>query len=51
MLAVGNVPSFGKRTVCAFKGKFSGMRGEVARYKDGTIDGMYEMDISVGALI
>jgi hypothetical protein len=36
MLAVGNVPSFGKRIVCAFKGKFSGMRGDVARYKEGT---------------
>jgi hypothetical protein len=30
MLAVGNAPSFGKRIVCAFKGKFSGMRGDVA---------------------
>jgi hypothetical protein len=25
-----------KRTVCAFKMKFSGMRGDVARYKEGT---------------
>jgi hypothetical protein len=31
MLAVGNMPSFGRRTVCAFKGKFSGMRGDVDR--------------------
>jgi hypothetical protein len=31
MLAVGNTPSFGKRTVCACKKKFSGMRGDVAR--------------------
>jgi hypothetical protein len=30
MLAVGNTPSFGKRTVCDFKGKFSGMRDDVA---------------------
>jgi hypothetical protein len=29
MLAIGNAPSFGKRTVCAFKEKFSGMRGDV----------------------
>jgi hypothetical protein len=35
-LAIGNAPSFGKRTVCAFEGKFSGMRGDVARYKEGT---------------
>jgi hypothetical protein len=35
MLAVGNAPSFGKWTVCAFKGKFSGMRGDVAQYKKG----------------
>jgi hypothetical protein len=28
--------SFGKRTVCAFEGKFSGMRGDVARYKERT---------------
>jgi hypothetical protein len=50
MLAVGNVLSFGKRTVCAFKGKFSGMRGDVARYKE-RVDGICEMDIGVGALI
>jgi hypothetical protein len=31
MLAVSNTPSFGKRTVCAFKRKFSGMRDDVAR--------------------
>jgi hypothetical protein len=31
MLAVGNTPSFGKRTVCAFKRKFSGMRDDVVR--------------------
>jgi hypothetical protein len=31
MLAVGNTPPFGKRTVCAFKRKFSGMRDDVAR--------------------
>jgi hypothetical protein len=31
MLAVGNTPSFGRRTVCAFKRKFSGMHGDVAR--------------------
>jgi hypothetical protein len=36
VLAVGSAPSFGKRTVCAFKGKFSGIRGDVARYKEGT---------------
>jgi hypothetical protein len=36
MFAVGNAPSFGKRTVCAFKEKFSGMRGDVAQYKEGT---------------
>jgi hypothetical protein len=35
-LAVGNALSFDKRTVCAFEGKFSGMRGDVARYKEGT---------------
>jgi hypothetical protein len=31
MLAVGNTPSFDKRTVCACKRKFSGMRDDVAR--------------------
>jgi hypothetical protein len=31
MLAVGNTPSFGKRTACAFKRKFSGMRDDVAQ--------------------
>jgi hypothetical protein len=31
MLAVGNTPSFGKRTVCAFERKFSGMHDDVAR--------------------
>jgi hypothetical protein len=31
MLTVGNTPSFGKRTVCTFKMKFSGMRDDVAR--------------------
>jgi hypothetical protein len=31
MLAVGNTPSFGRRTVCVFKMKFSGMRDDVAR--------------------
>jgi hypothetical protein len=31
MLAVGNTSSLGKRTVCAFKKKFSGMRVDVAR--------------------
>jgi hypothetical protein len=31
MLAVGNTPSFGKRIVCAFKRKFSGMHDDVAR--------------------
>jgi hypothetical protein len=31
MLAVGNTPSFGKRTVCTCKRKFSGMRDDVAR--------------------
>jgi hypothetical protein len=36
MLAVGNTPSFGKRTVCAFKGKFSGMRDDVAWIKGRT---------------
>jgi hypothetical protein len=36
LLAVGNAPSFGKRTICAFKGKFSGMRGDVAQCKEGT---------------
>jgi hypothetical protein len=30
MLAVGNTPSFGKGTVCAYKRKFSGMRDDVA---------------------
>jgi hypothetical protein len=35
MLAVGNTPSFGKRTVCAYERKFSGMQGDVARYKEG----------------
>jgi hypothetical protein len=30
MLAVGNMPSFGRRIVCAFKRKFSGMRDDVA---------------------
>jgi hypothetical protein len=52
MLAVGNAPSFGKRTVCAFKGKFSGMRGDVARYKEGTSwwyirDGHWRRSISL----
>jgi hypothetical protein len=31
MLAVGNTPSFDKRTVCALKRKFLGMRDDVAR--------------------
>jgi hypothetical protein len=31
MLAVDNTPSFGKRTICAFERKFSGMRDDVAR--------------------
>jgi hypothetical protein len=31
MLAVGNTLSFGGRTDCAFKRKFSGMRDDVAR--------------------
>jgi hypothetical protein len=31
MLAVGNTPSFGKRTICAFERKFSGMRDDMAR--------------------
>jgi hypothetical protein len=35
MLAVGNTPSFGRRTVCALKRMFSGMRDDVARYKEG----------------
>jgi hypothetical protein len=30
MLAVGNTPSFGKRTVCACKREFSGMHDDVA---------------------
>jgi hypothetical protein len=30
-LAVGNTTSFGKRIVCAFKRKFSGIRDDVAR--------------------
>jgi hypothetical protein len=33
MLAVGTTPSFGRRTVCAFKRKFSRMRDDVARIK------------------
>jgi hypothetical protein len=33
MLTVGNMPSFGKRTVCAFKREFPGMRDDVARIK------------------
>jgi hypothetical protein len=36
ILAVGNTHSFGKRTICACKTKFSGMRDDVARYKEGT---------------
>jgi hypothetical protein len=31
MLAAGNTPSFSRRTVCAFKRKFSGMRDDMAR--------------------
>jgi hypothetical protein len=31
MLTVGNTPSFGKRTVCACRRKFSGMRDDVAQ--------------------
>jgi hypothetical protein len=31
MLGVGDTPSFGKRIVCAFKRKFSGMRDDVAQ--------------------
>jgi hypothetical protein len=38
VLAVGNTPSFGKRTVCVFKRK-------------GRIDDGYEINISAGALI
>jgi hypothetical protein len=33
MLAVGNTPLFGKRTICVFKRKFSGMRDDVAQIK------------------
>jgi hypothetical protein len=33
VLAVGNTPSFGKRTVCVFKRKFSGMHDDVVRMK------------------
>jgi hypothetical protein len=47
---VGNALSFDKRTICAFKGKFSGMHGDVARYKERA-DGVCEMDIGVGTLI
>jgi hypothetical protein len=36
MLAVGNTPSFGKRTVCIFKRKFLGMGDDVAQYREGT---------------
>jgi hypothetical protein len=36
MLVVGNAPSFGKKTVCAFKRKFSGVHDDVARCKEGT---------------
>jgi hypothetical protein len=31
MLAVGDTSSFGKRIVCAFRRKFSGMRDDVAQ--------------------
>jgi hypothetical protein len=31
MLVVGSTPSFGKRIVCTFERKFSGMRDDVAR--------------------
>jgi hypothetical protein len=31
MLAAGSRPSFGRRTVCALKRKFSGMHDDMAR--------------------
>jgi hypothetical protein len=31
MLAAGNKPSFGRRTICTFKRKFLGMRDDVAQ--------------------
>jgi hypothetical protein len=33
------------------KGKYSGMHGDVAQCKGRTVDGVYETDIGVGALI
>jgi hypothetical protein len=50
MLAVGNTPSFDKRTVCAFKR----IREYVMTLPDvrkGRIDDGYKMDIGAGALI
>jgi hypothetical protein len=51
MLAVGNAPSFGKRTVCAFKGSFRECMVTWPGIKKGRFDGVYEMDIGVKALI
>jgi hypothetical protein len=53
VLAVGNTPSLGKGTVCAYKRKFSGMRDDMARYKEGTSwwrirDGHWCRNINLG---
>jgi hypothetical protein len=51
MLAVVNAPSFGKRTVCAFKGKFSECVVTWPDIRKERVDAVYEIDIGVGALI
>jgi hypothetical protein len=51
MLAVGNAPSFGKRTVCASKGSFRECVVTWPDIRKEQVDGVYEMDIGVGALI
>jgi hypothetical protein len=51
MLAVGSAPSFAKGTVCAFKGKFRGCVVTWPDIRKARVDGVYEIDIGVGALI
>jgi hypothetical protein len=51
MLAVGNVPSFGKRTVALLKGSFRECVVTWLDLRKERVDGVYEMDIGIGALI
>jgi hypothetical protein len=51
MLAVGNAPSFGKGTICAFKESFRECVVTWPDVRKERVDGVYETDIAVGALI